>query len=210
MFKANSGQIVNAKESMRKLSKLFFKIIKELFWKFIQEFWSRIKIELLNFVKFVIIEIKKGKYKRYIDIVTSILDSLKTININQLNNCENLFNLISQTIDKATTSKGSFISGIPDISGFLLQNSDFLPGLTKQKLILDSVQYLENNNYSTADLYGEKNNILLILESIFDSLITNIDKYSYFKGTNKPIIVPSYPTPIIIPPGTINVVGKIF
>lgn len=210
MFKANDNETIEAKVSMRRLSKLFFNIIKELFWRFIQEFWKRIKIELLNFVKFIIIEIKKGKYKRYINIVTSILESLKTVPLQQLNNCENLFGLISQTIDKATTAKGSFIPGIPDISGFILANSDSLPGLTKQKLILDSVRYLESKNFSTDDLYGEKNRILLVIESIFDSLITNFDKYSYIRASNKETIIPSYPSPIVIPPGIITISGKIF
>ena len=208
-FKVAANQIIETKDLMKKLSKLFYTIIKELFWKFIREFWVRIKAELLNFVKKIIIEIKKGKYKRYVDMVKSIIESLRKLNINDINSCEGLFGTILQTIEKATTAKGSFVMGVPNIPGIILQNSDVLPGLTKQKLLIDAVQYLENNNISTSDVFGNTNNLVTILDAVFDSLIKNLDKYSYVKGSNKFFVMPGA-VPIPMPPGTINFTGKLF
>jgi hypothetical protein len=49
---AGAGSLVlSAKEIMKKLSKLFNEIVKNLLWKFISEFWKRVKIDLLNFLQ---------------------------------------------------------------------------------------------------------------------------------------------------------------
>jgi hypothetical protein len=205
IFKFLTNQVLDVKEFMKRLSKLFSKIIKDIFWKFIREFWSRIKAELLTFVRFIVTQIIKSKYKRYVNILTAIIQSLKRLNINTINNCENLFDNILNTIEKATTIRGRI-----NIPGLLLSNSDFLPGLSKQKLLLDTIEFLESNNINTGDIFGERNNLVKVIEGIFDSTLQNFDKYSYIKGANKDIIVPSQMGPIVIPRGLLTVVGKIF
>lgn len=205
IFKSLTNQILDVKEFMKKLSKLFTKIIKDIFWKFIREFWSRIKAELLTFIRFIVTQIIKSKYKRYVNILTAIIQSLKKLNINTINNCENLFDNILNTIEKATTIKGRI-----NIPGILLSNSDFLPGLSKQKLLLDTIEFLESNNINTGDIFGERNNLVKVIEGIFDSTLQNFDKYSYVKAANKDIIIPSQSGPIVIPRGLLSVVGKIF
>lgn len=204
-FKATADQIIETKELMKKLSKLFFNIIKELFWKFITEFWKRIKVELLNFVRFLVIQILKSKYKRYINILSAIFDILKSANINSLNNSKSLFDEISKTIENSLKVKNSL-----NVPGLLLANSDFLPGMSKQKILVDAVEFLEANNISTADIYGQKNNIVTIMESVVDSLIQNLDKVSYVKASNKTIVLPSPSGPVVIPQGLLTVIGKIF
>jgi hypothetical protein len=205
IFKSLTNQILDVKDFMKRLSKLFTKIIKDIFWKFIREFWVRIKAELLTFVRFIVTQIIKSKYKRYVNILTAIIQSLKRLNINTINNCENLFDNILNTIEKATTIKGRI-----NIPGLLLSNSDFLPGLSKQKLLLDTLEFLESNNINTGDIFGERNDLVKVIEGIFDSTLQNFDKYSYVKGANKDIIIPSQAGPIVIPRGLLTVVGKIF
>lgn len=204
-FKATVNQVIETKELMKKLSKLFYNIIKDLFWKFITEFWKRIKVELLNFVRFLVIQILKSKYKRYINILTAIFEILKSSNINSLNNTKNLFDEISKTIEKSLSVKGSL-----NVPGLLLANSDLLPGMSKQKILVDAVEFLESKNISTADIYGQKNNIVTIMESVIDSLIQNLDKVSYVKASNKTTILPSPSGPVVIPQGLLTVTGKLF
>ena len=43
--------LTSAKEILKKLYKLFTKIIKDIFWKFITEIWGRIKRDILDFIK---------------------------------------------------------------------------------------------------------------------------------------------------------------
>jgi hypothetical protein len=205
LFKAAANQIIDVKDLMKKLSKLFYGIIKDLFWKFVRTFWSFIKSELLLFVRFIVSQILKNKYKRYVNILTSIFESIKDIKIGSIDNCQNLFDSILKTIEKALAAKGGF-----NLSGFLLSNSDLVPELNRQKLLLGAVEFLESNNISTQDIYGQKNNILTLVESVFDSFLTNIDKSSYVKGGNKTTIIPTQTGPIVIPQGIITFAGKLF
>jgi hypothetical protein len=67
---------------------------------------------------------------------------------------------------------------------------------------------LENAGISTGPIFGEDNNLPLIIKSIIDGNAEEIDTNSFLKVTNKEIIIPSPVGPIIIPPGILNSVGK--
>lgn len=205
LFKTAANEIIDVKELMKKLSKLFFGIIKDLFWKFVRTFWSFIKSELLLFVRFIVSQILKNKYKRNVTILTALFQMLKDIKIGSIDNCENLFDSILKTIEKATSVKGSL-----NVPGILLSNSDGLPGLSKQKLLLDAVEFLESNNISTGDIFGQPNNVVKLVESMFDSMLKNIDEVSYIRGSNKSAVIPTQGGPVFIPQGIITFGGKLF
>ncbi len=205
MFKSISLQKLDIKELLKKLSKLFYTIIKNLFWRFITEFWVRIKSELLSFVKNFVIKIIKDKYKKHITILTAIFQALKKINIKEIDNCENLFNIILQTLENAAMLKGK-----PKIPGILLAASNALPGLSKIKMMTDVIEFLESKNIPTGDIYGEKNDLISTIDSIFGTLLENLNKYSFVDASNKPIVLASPSGPIIIPPGILKISGKLF
>jgi len=204
LFNSLDLQTIDVKISMKKLSKLFYSVTKEIFWLFIREFWTRIKAELLAFVRYIVIQIIKSKYKRYTNILTAILETLKNIGINNIDNCQNLFNTILKTLENATLVKGRF-----NLPNFLLAFSNTLPGLSKQRMLLDTVQILDSLNIDTGDVFGERNNLIASIDSIFDSMLQNIDKYSYVKSSNQPAVLASPVGPIPIPPGIITISGKL-
>jgi hypothetical protein len=205
IFKSITNELLDVKVMMKKLSKLFFNIIKDLFWKFITEFWTRIKGELMIFIRLVISKILKSKYKRYVTILTAIFEILKNVKNINIKSCDDLFDTILKTIETATTMKNG-----PQIPGFLLAFSDFLPGLSKQKMMIDVIEMLESRNIPTGPIYGERNNFIDAIDSVFDTLLQNIDKYGFVKGANKQTIIPSQSGPIVIPPGLLTITGKIF
>lgn len=205
MYKSITTQVLQVKDMMKKLYKLFSKVIKDLFWKFIQEYWRRLKIELLKFVKELIAEILKSKYKRYVTILTAIFNLLKKVSISGINNCDNLFDAISKTLETVLASKGGF-----NIPGFLLGFSDNLPGFSKEGALLNAIQRMESLGIPTGPIYNEDNNIPKIMKSLLDGFFEELDKNSFVKAANKETTIPTPVGPIIIPPGIINVSGKLF
>lgn len=205
MFKNKANVNIDVKELMKTLSKVFYKIIKDIFWKFIQEFWRRMKPELLKFLKKFVTRILKNKNKKFVNILTSIFNTLKTIPLSSLDNCENLFNVIVLTIEKALSTKNGF-----NIPGFLLSNMNILPGLSRDRIVMDALTRLEANGVSTNDIFTEKNNIVNMVESITDSMLENIDKYSYTESSNQFMVLATPAGPVPVPPGTMKIVGKLF
>jgi hypothetical protein len=204
MFKSLTNQLLDVKDLMKKLSKLFYAIVKDLFWKFISEFWTRIKSELLAFIRNFIIQIIKNRYKRYVNILTAIFQSLKKIGTINIKSCETLFNTILQAIEAASMLKNG-----PRIPGILLAASNFLPGLSKPKMMSDIIEILESKNIPTGDVYGEKNEYVDAIDSIFDTILQSLDKYSYVDASNAPTVLMSPSGPVPIPPGIIRITGKL-
>jgi hypothetical protein len=205
LFKSLTTTVIETKELLKKLSKLFANLIQIVFWKFIREFWSRIKKELINFIKKIVAQIIKNKYKRYVNILTSIIQVLKNIQFQNIDNCENLFGTIIKTIEKALSVKGRF-----NVPGFFLSNMNVLPGLSRERIIMDTLTRLQSKGVPIQDVYTQKNNIVNIVESITDALLENIDKYSYTEASNQPMVLASPSGPVPIPPGVLKIVGKIY
>jgi hypothetical protein len=131
------GLVESAKEIMKKLSKLFNEIIRNLLWKFLAEFWKRVKIDLLNFLQRLALKILKNKAKRYYLIITSLIALLTKLLELGLDNCDSLFKIISQSIDLAL--KGGNIAGLAggaQVPGFLLGLSHYLPGFSTDRALL--------------------------------------------------------------------------
>jgi hypothetical protein len=203
ILKTGVNQVIDVVISMKNLSKLFVAIVKDLFWFFLREFWRLIKVDLLAFVMKLVTKIMKNKYKRYIVIITALIAILTQIVEEGIDNCFAIFTTILSTIQNALSSNPPF-----SIPGILLGLSDQLPGYSQDRAYLNIVERLENAGISTGPIFGEDNNLPLIIKSIIDGNAEEIDTNSFLKVTNKEIIIPSPVGPIIIPPGILNSVGK--
>lgn len=201
LFNSLVDQLLSIKSIILKLKKLVYLIVKDLFWKFIREFWKRIKRDLLIFLNLIVFKIVKNKYKRYVLMVTALISLLKRILSSGVNNCSDLFNLVLNTIN-GTLSLGTGIR----IPGFLLGLSDNLPGYSQDRAFINIVERLNAAGIPTGPLYGESNDLLAVIKSHIDGDTEEKDKNQFIKGANKEVQIGPY----IIPPGIINIAGKVF
>ena len=141
---------------MKKLSKLFFKIIKDVFWRFIQEFWKLIKRDLLLFVAEIAAKILGKKYKRLIAILLSIISILRKILAKNFDNCLELFTTIIQAITSALNLRGPSIN----IPGIILSFSDILPGYSTDRAYMNAAERMAKAGLNTGEIYGEANELL--------------------------------------------------
>ena len=205
-----NGLIESAKTIMKKMSKLFNEIIKNLLWKFLAEFWKRVKIDLLNFLQKLALKILKNKAKRYFTIVTGLIALLTRLLELGLDNCDTLFKLISQSIDLAL--KGGAVAGATaQVPGFLLGLSHYLPGFSTDRALINVTEKLESAGISTGPIFGESNNLTALVKSIIDGHTEEHDTNSFIQVSTQEVIIPTpFGLPIIIPPGIITSSGKMF
>ena len=207
------GLVESVKEIMKKLSKLFNEIIRNLLWKFLAEFWKRVKIDLLNFLQRLALKILKNKAKRYFVIISALIALLTKLLELGLDNCDTLFKLISQSIDLAL--KGGNIAGLAgataQVPGFLLGLSHYLPGFSTDRALLNVTQKLESAGISTGPIFGESNNLTALVKSVIDGHTEEHDTNSFIQVSTQEVIIPTpFGLPIIIPPGIITSSGKMF
>jgi hypothetical protein len=203
IFSGNIGVFQDIKTIMKNLSKLFFNIIKDLFWLFIRTFWSLVKIDLLAFVSVLVQKILRNKYKRYILIISSLISLLNKILERGIDNCEDLFNTILNTIDAALSARSPF-----NIPGLLLSLSDTLPGYSQDRAYLNITERLEALGISMEPIFGEGNDLPTLIKSIIDGNTEEIDTNSFVKVVLKPSVLPGPTGGAVVPPGIITAVGK--
>ena len=205
-----NGLVESAKTIMKKLSKLFNEIIKNLLWKFLAEFWKRVKIDLLNFLQALALKILKNKAKRYFTIISALIALLTKLLEMGVDNCDTLFKLISQSIDLALMG-GSVPGATAQVPGFLLGLSHYLPGFSTDRALLNVTEKLEASGISTGPIFGESNNLTALVKSIIDGHTEEHDTNSFIQVSTQEVIIPTpFGLPIIIPPGIITSSGKIF
>lgn len=194
----------NIKVIMKELSNLFNLIIKEIFWNFITEFWRLVKKELIVLLAKTAKRILKNKTKKYYLIVSSLIALLtKIVNLN-IDNCNDLYGTISKTIDMSL-SGGSGGIGIPPL---LLSLSDMKAGYSADRAFIDIVQRIQSTGTETGLLYGDSNKLLDIIKSLLDGIDYEQTKNGKTISTNKNYITATTTGhPIIIPPGSIKIVG---
>jgi hypothetical protein len=146
-----NNTIMDAKELMKKLRKIFVCIIRELFWKFIREFWQRVKSDLKNFLRRIIRKILRDKLKRYYLVVAALIALLKQILENGLDSCEAIFAAISAAINGALNAGGL------NIPNPLLALAGRLPGFSAVKTTMDITEKMQNMGIPTGDINGEPN-----------------------------------------------------
>lgn len=196
----------DVKDLMKKLSKLFFKIIKDVFWRFIQEFWKLIKRDLLAFVAEIAATILGKKYKRLIAILLSIISILRKILAKNFDNCLELFTTIIQAITSALNLKGPSIN----IPGIILSFSDILPGYSTDRAYMNAAERMAKAGLNTGEIYGEANELLAFGKALIDGNSEEIDNNSFIKAASKFVVIPTPLGPVPLPPGYISVAGKIF
>jgi len=197
---------IDVAEIMKKLSKLFYKIIRDIFWKFIKEFWSFVKIELLKFLKKLAIKILKNKLKRFKSILSSLTALLRKLLELNVDSCESIYDLILTTIQSTLNTK----MNIP-IPGVLLSFSDQSAGYSTDGAYMNIIEKLTAAGVPTEPLYGRDNDLNTIVKSIIEGHTEEMDANSYVKIALKPTIIAVAPgggggiiTPQVV--GT----GKIF
>jgi hypothetical protein len=206
LFKSTLNVVLDVKDIMKKISKLFNIIIKDLFWLFIREFWKLIKIDLLDYIKVIAAKILKNKYKRYLTIIKSIISILQQILIKPPDNCFDIFNLILTTINGAL--RGGIANAIPAV---LLSFSDKLPGYSQDRAFMNISERLEAAGIPMGPIYGAANDLPSLIKSIIDGHTEEEDKNGFIAGGNKFFALPIPPLgagPMIFPPGIIRTFGK--
>jgi hypothetical protein len=206
LFKASIGAVLEVKDVMKKLSKLFSAIIKDLFWLFIREFWRLLKIDLLNFIQVIAAKILKNKFKRYLTIIRSIISILQQILIRPPDNCFDIFNLILTTINGAL--RGGIANSIPAI---LLSFSNRLPGYSQDRAFMNISERLEAAGIPMGPIYGAANDLPALVKSIIDGHTEEEDKNGFIAGGNTFFTLPVPPLgagPMVFPPGIIRTFGK--
>ena len=177
--------VMDAKELMKKLKKIFTCVIKELFWKFIREFWKRVKADLKNFLKRIIRKILRDKLKRYYLVIAALIALLKQILENGLDSCEAIFAAISAAINGALSAGGL------DIPNPLLALAGKLPGFSSVKTVMDITEKMQNMGIPTGDINGEPNYHVLSTSAQIQGLADNL-AVTPFKSINGPVGTPSY------------------
>jgi hypothetical protein len=207
IFNSLTSTFTDIKVILRSLKKLVIFIVKDLFWKFIREFWKRIKRDLLSFLQSIVITILREKYQRYLLIIQSILLRLRTIKIEGINNCGDLFNLILSTINSTLSST---IGPRLNIPGFILGLADQAPGYSKSRAYINITERMAASGVNTGPIFAAENKLLSVVKSMVDGNTEEMDTNGFVKAANKEVRVPTPVGPIIIPPGIINVAGKTF
>jgi hypothetical protein len=204
LYKQFQNVVLSAKELMKKLAKLFVTIVKALFWRFLAEFWKFVKKDLLEFIKKIAIKIFKNKLKRWKGIILALIALLIKILTEQLESCEQIFNLILQTIQGALNAPIK----IP-IPGLLLVFSDLLPGFSSDRAFMNVNERLTAMGVNMGPLYGSENKLNSIIKGIIDGHTEEVDANSFIKIALKPSIIPAGPGGAVISP-LVTGVGKMF
>lgn len=205
IYKLINGGLDKIKELLKKLYKLFFKIIRKLYWKFINEFWYRVKKDLLDFLKITALNILKEKYRRYYMIVAALIALLKKILDTNFNNCQALYKLVVQTIETAL-SAASFNLSIP---GFLLSLASMRSGYSSTRAIMNITKMANKKGVNTQPLYGNTNK----LNHVFSSIVKGHDEENsmnskIMSGNQFAVIpIPGLSGPLVLPPGIIKTAG---
>ena len=167
--------IVDVKEIMKKLKKIFICTIKELFWKFLREFWKRVKADLKNFLMKIIRKILKDKLKRYYLVIAALIALLKQILENGLDSCEAIIAAIGAAINGALNAGGL------DIPNPLLLLAGKLPGFSAVKTTMDITEKMQNMGIPTGDVNGEPNYHVLSTSAQVQGFADNL-AVTPFKG----------------------------
>lgn len=204
LYKQFQNVVLTVKELMKKLAKLFVNIVKALFWKFLGEFWKFVKRDLLEFIKKIAKKILAKKLKRFKGIILALISLLIKILTEQLESCEQIFNVILQTIQGALNVPIK----IP-IPGLLLVFSDLLPGFSADRAFMNVNERLTAMGVNMEPLYGSENDLNSIIKGVIDGYTDEVDANSYIKIALKPSVIPAGPGGAVITP-LVTGVGKMF
>jgi hypothetical protein len=206
ILKSVTSATVTVKTLMKKLSKLFSQIIKDLYWIFIENFWSLIKVELLALLSKTAAKILKNKYSDYTMIISILISLLTDLLNGVIDNCDGLYSVISNTIDAALSAR----SGTPGIPGLLLSFADLKGGYSTDLAYMNAMQRIEAIGINTSTINGESNKLHDVVKGILDGQWFTQKKSGYSEGSNQYVILPPpIPNvPMIIPPGMLRIISQ--
>ena len=205
IYKASVGAVEGAAKLMMKLSKLFNQIITDLYWIFIEQFWRLVKVELLALLSKTAAKILKNKFSDYTMIISILISLLTDLLNSSIDNCDGLYNIISNTIDTALSVR----SGAPAIPGLLLSFADLKGGYSTDFAHMDAMQRMEAFGINTGIINGESNKLHDIVKGVLDGQWFTQKKSGYSEASNQLVILPPpIPgVPMVLPPGLIRSVG---
>lgn len=205
-WKQLKGFAGDVKDLMKKLSKLFFKIIKELFWRFIREFWQFIKRDLLIFLQEFALKIILRRFKRFRNIIIALIALIRRILSVGIDNCLDLFQTIISAITGALNARGPIVN----VPGVLLGLSNLLPGYSTDRAFMNASERMAALGLNTGPIYGEANEMLSMVKSIIEGQSEEEDSNSFIDVVLQPGVIPGPTGGAVIPPFLLRAVGKKF
>ena len=182
--------VIQVKELMNKMGKLFKLILDRLMWKFLSEAWFRIKKDLNEFLLLLGATIVKNKYKKYVAIVSSLIAILNKVlqNLGDVDNCNTLFSSISKAIQLALLGGASLPIPAP-----LLLAAASRDGYSTDRAFMNAMEGLKGRGIDTGDKFGEPSKIGPLVQEILKGHAKEHDTNAYTAvyGVN-PLAGPSY------------------
>jgi hypothetical protein len=166
-----SNVINNQVDFLNKFRSFNFEVVARVGEIFLKTLFDLIKRDLINLIGIIVGEISKGKYKKYVRSVTRLAQFL-TILVQlaqNYRNCRSLINDIQQIL--------KLINGLPiirqKIPYALLLMSDFLPGYSANRGVINSIQNLQFLGIPTGPLPDGSPNLM---NQLIDAVISGADK----------------------------------
>ena len=196
------GLLVSAKELLKKLFKLFTKIIKDIFWKFLTEIWKRIKRDMLDFIKQLALKILKDKFKKYALIIAGLIALINAVINTNLDDCNALYNTILTTINTAL-SAASISLPLPAL---LASFANLRPGTSETSMLIDFVENAQKNGVNLSDIHGEPNKQINHAKSVISGIVGNVVNNGVAAGGNETGFgITADGKPVTIPRGSLKV-----
>jgi hypothetical protein len=194
--------LVSAKELLKKLYKLFTKIIKDIFWKFLTEIWTRIKRDILDFIKQLALKILKDKFKKYALIIAGLIALINAVISNNLEDCNALYNTILTTINTAL-SAASISLPLPAL---LASFANLRPGTSETSMLIDFIENAQKNGVNLNDIHGEPNKQINQAKSVISGIVGNVVNNGVAAGGNETGFgFTAQGVPVTIPRGSLKV-----
>ena len=201
VLKGQQG-LLAAKELMKKLYKLFTKIIKDIFWKFITEIWTRIKRDILDFIKQLALKILKDKFKKYALIIAGLIALITAVINSNLDDCNALYSTILRTINTALSA--SSIS-LP-LPALLASFANLRPGTSETSMLIDFIENAQKNGVNLNDIHGEPNKQINHAKSVISGIVGNVVNNGVAAGGNETGFgITADGMPVTIPRGSLKV-----
>ena len=166
-----SNVINNQVDFLNKFRSFNFEVIARVGEIFLKTLFDLIKRDLINLIGIIVGEIGKGKYKKYVRSVTRLAQFLTILAqlAQNLRNCRSLINDILQIL--------KLINGLPIIRQkiplSLLLMSDFLPGYSAERGVINAIQNLQFLGIPTGPRpNGEPN----LMNQMIDAVLSGADK----------------------------------
>jgi len=192
----------SAKDLLKKLFKLFTKIIKDIFWKFLTEIWKRIKRDMLDFIKQLALKILKDKFKKYALIIAGLIALINAVINTNLDDCNALYNTILTTINTALSA--SSIS-LP-LPALLASFANLRPGTSETSMLIDFIENAQKNGVNLSDIHGEPNKQINQAKSVISGIVGNVVNNGVAAGGNETGFgITADGMPVTIPRGSLKV-----